>query len=88
MFGLSGLEELVIALGILVVAVVLFVLWRMGFLNRKTLPIVGGVLAGIGGTAPVPARPWRRAPHTGGLRSRPRRTAVAPLVPVPLARSE
>lgn len=53
MFGLSGLEELVIALGILVVVVVLFVLWRMGFLNRKTLPIVGGVLAGIGAVAVV-----------------------------------
>lgn len=53
MFGLSGVEELVIALGILVVVVVLFVLWRMGFLNRKTLPIVGGVLAGIGAVAVV-----------------------------------
>ena len=48
MFGLGGLEDLVIALGVLVVVVVLFLLWRMGFLTKKTLPIVGGVLAGIG----------------------------------------
>lgn len=53
MFGLSGLEELVIPLGILVVVVALFALWRMGFLNRKTLPIVGGIVAGIGAAAVV-----------------------------------
>lgn len=53
MFGLGGLEGLVIALGVLVVVVVLFVLWRMGFLTKKTLPIVGGALAAIGTTAVV-----------------------------------
>lgn len=56
MFGLGGLEELAIALGVLVVVVVLFVLWRMGFLTKKTLPIVGGVLAAAGTAAVVRAK--------------------------------
>lgn len=50
------MEELAIALGVLVVVVVLFVLWRMGFLTKKTLPIVGGVLAAAGTAAVVRAK--------------------------------
>ena len=48
MFEISGLEEIAIVLGVLVAAVVLFLLWRMGFLTKKTLPIVGGALAALG----------------------------------------
>lgn len=49
MFDFSGLGGILIALGALAIVVVLFLLWRMGILTKKTVPIVGGVLAAIFG---------------------------------------
>jgi len=48
-FDIGGLNDLVIALAALVVAVVLFLLWRMGILTKKTLPLVAGALAALVG---------------------------------------
>lgn len=61
MFDLGGLSELLIALAVLVVAVVLFILWRMGLLTKKTLALVGGVLAAVLGTSALRARKRDRA---------------------------
>lgn len=56
MFDFSGLGGLLIALGLVAIVAVLFMLWRMGILSKKSLPFVGGALAAIMGVAIVRQR--------------------------------